>query len=648
MRARLPWVLGPSALVFAILAACAPAARSVPKGEVALAAWPPVPGAPAGVTVFVDVAVVPMDTERVLTGQTVLVQDGWIRALGPATAVEVPAGAVRIDGRGKYLMPGLTDMHAHLYANMESKDTNDSVKVERLLFSWLAGGVTTVRNLDWQFRRHGEHSLRWRARAAAGGVWSPRIYTSGLWSDSVPIRSVKPEQVAQYVAGYKAAGYDFIKIHGSAETGELFDSLAAAAHRLGVPLVGHVARWPSAGEEPFDRAVRARMKSIEHLTGYVAYLYRKHVQPGWTDDGLDPGRRLDVLDALAQRSDAIQPTIDTLALAARRAQVWNSPTLAIERNWFNTRMVRALQEAGAGLLLATDSPFFRANVASELRALVEAGLTPYQALVTGTRNPAAYFGTLDETGTIAVGKRADLVLLRGDPLADIRNVAQPAGVMIGGRWLSRTEIDQHLATIKAAEEAAKRIQFQLEFARSRIVFAAGGMQAAAGFSSAAYLAQNLVPKEPAQASVVLVTGLYSVDAIDEPLQERLRDKILVYVVPTGVDSALRRLSIELLRSNTAGSGMVILSTEDSAAFAGPLRAGLPYAVVRRDAPDLGQVAWAASVRAEAVAGLRDVLAAGGLDLERARAETIPTVRELPALRVAFEPQIHESLPRLDP
>ena len=87
-------------------------------------------------------------------------------------------------------------------------------------------------------------------------------------------------------------------------------------------------------------------------------------------------------------------------------------------------------------------------VPRELAALVRAGLTPYQALVTGTRNPAEYFGTLDSAGTVAVGKRADLVLLAGNPLADVRHTAHPAGVMFGGRWLPRAEIDRRLAALE--------------------------------------------------------------------------------------------------------------------------------------------------------------------------------------------------------
>jgi imidazolonepropionase-like amidohydrolase len=120
-------------------------------------------------------------------------------------------------------------------------------------------------------------------------------------------------------------------------------------------------------------------------------------------------------------------------------------------------MVLALQRAGAGLLLGTDTPpplmpylipGFSAH--RELQALVRAGLTPYEALATGTRNVATYFGTLAESGTVTKGKRADLVLLTDDPLTDIRNTLHIAGVMRGGRWFARQELDERLAAIRNA------------------------------------------------------------------------------------------------------------------------------------------------------------------------------------------------------
>jgi imidazolonepropionase-like amidohydrolase len=407
-------------------------------------ARPLVPGAPTAVTAFVDVAVVPMDTERVLPGQTVLVQGGRITALGPVHGVSVPAGAVRIDGRGKYLIPGLGDCHGHIGGAL--RGPVQRAEAEDRLFLWLAAGVTTLRNLDHNTDAYGEGGvrtmtldgpdlLRLKARAAAGELWSPRIYTAGQWApkrytgnwyfvdDSIVARwkrapAPRLDSVAVFVAAYKAAGYDFIKVY--TETGELFDSMAAAARRVGLPIVGHV-------EVPLERALQ-EYRSFEHMNGY------------WNER----------IAAFRLAGDTSRAHLQArLADATQRAGVWNCPTLAVGASGGGDGMIKALQDAGARLLLGTDAPLgpILKSVPMELETLVKRGLTPYQALVAGTRNFAVYFGTLDETGTVAAGKRADLVLLTGNPLENVSYVAKPAGVMIGGRWLAREVIDRRVAAI---------------------------------------------------------------------------------------------------------------------------------------------------------------------------------------------------------
>jgi imidazolonepropionase-like amidohydrolase len=383
-------------------------------------------GAPAGVTAFVDVNVVPMDTERVLADQTVLVEGGRIAVLGPSTQVKVPAGAVRIDGRGQYLMPGLGDMHVHFIAS-------DSATIERQLWSWwLANGVTTIRNMDCGAR--GVWGIHFRDRAAAGELWSPRIYTSGpFWT--MKKADIKLDSVATYVARYKAAGYDFIKPYE--ESPEVLDSVLAAAHRLGIPVAGHVP--PTV---PIERALAAGLKSIEHLTGAYS------------------GRH----DGGALNRDTSLAAFQALVEATQRAGVWHTPTQGLYYAKGDTRVTRwgtfikALQDAGAGLLLGTDSPIVGPiTPTDELQAFVRAGLTPYQALLTGTRNVAEYFGTLDSSGTVAVGKRADVVLVNGNPLEDVTHTRQPAGVMIGGRWLSRAEINRRLIKVLEDLTPAQRL-----------------------------------------------------------------------------------------------------------------------------------------------------------------------------------------------
>ena len=429
-----------------------------------------VPAAAPDTTVaFVDVTVIPMNRQQELPHQTVVVQGGRVSAMGPSGRVKVPAGSGRIDGRGKFLIPGLAEMHAHI----PSGEQPDSV-IERTLFMYVARGITTIRGM----LGHPKH-LELRTRAASGELLSPRIYTSGpsFNGNSVPT----PEAAARMVTEQKAAGYDFLKIHPGIRS-EVFDTLAATARRAGIRLAGHVP-----AEVGLQRALAAGYLTIDHLDGYV-----EAMAAGTSEEsaffGLNLGERLD------------ESRIPALVRATREAGVWNVPTQVLMENlvpavslealqrrpemryvsrqtqskWAEVKrsmleetgstpesmaktmevrrkLIKALHQAGAGLLLGSDAPQIY-NIPGfathrELEALVGAGLTPYEALETGTRNVAAFFGTLATTGTIEVGKQADLILLDGNPLTDIRNSAKQSGVMVRGRWLPKAEIDARLAAV---------------------------------------------------------------------------------------------------------------------------------------------------------------------------------------------------------
>lgn len=433
----------------------------------------PVVTATEPVTVFVNVTVIPMDRERAIPNQTVVVRGDRIVEIGPASRVQVPEGGVRVDGRGKYLIPGLAEMHAHIPGG----EAPDSM-VERTLYLYVAGGLTTVRGM----LGHPRH-LELRARAARAELVSPTIYTSGpsLNGNSIPT----PAAASAVVLEQKEAGYDFLKIHPGIRR-EVFDTLAAAAHRLRIPFAGHVPL-----DVGLDRALETRYATIDHLDGYIEAMLR---------DGapLEPSQSAFFGMNLAEHVD--ESRMAELVAATRRAGVWNVPTQVLMENlvvggsaeelarrpemryvasatlaqWaeakhtllqgtgasagsarrmieIRRRLIQALHAAGAGLLLGSDAPQVY-NVPGfsthrELEALVGAGLTPYQALETGTRNVAEFFGTLGETGTVEQGKRADLVLLDGDPMKDIRNTTRRSGVMLRGKWMPRAAIEARLADI---------------------------------------------------------------------------------------------------------------------------------------------------------------------------------------------------------
>lgn len=422
---------------------------------------------------FVDVSVIPMDAERVLEGQTVLVTEGRIAAIGPAGSVEVPPGAVVVPGAGRFLIPGLSEMHAHIPPPQAGEEV-----VSRTLFLYLAGGVTNIRGM----LGHPSH-LELGARAARGEILAPRIFTSGPSLNGSTAQT--PAAAAAMVEAQHEAGYHLLKLHPGLSR-EVFDAIDAAADRVGIGFAGHVS-----GEVGLRRALEAGYASIDHLDGYVEAL-------AGLGDGFDPGETGFFGFGVVDRADPA--LIPALARATAEAGVWNVPTQTLMehllspddpeemaarpemrymppstvRQWVERKrsfqgedgfdatraerylelrraLILALHEAGAGLLLGSDAPQWwnvpGFSARRELELMVAAGLTPYEALRTGTVAPAEYFGETDRWGTIAEGRSADLVLLDASPLDDISNLWAQAGVMVRGRWLPREEIDRRLEEI---------------------------------------------------------------------------------------------------------------------------------------------------------------------------------------------------------
>ena len=426
-----------------------------------------------GPVAFLNVNVIPMDRQRVLPGQTVVVRGEKIVALGPARSTPVPAGAVRINARGKFLIPGLGEMHAHIPPGQAS----DS-EIVRVLSLWALNGVTTVRGM-LGIPRH----LYFRDLANRGELLSPRIWTSGPSFNGTSVPT--PDSAVRMVRAEQEAGYDFLKIHPGVSR-EAFDSLAATADRLGIRFAGHV---PLA--VGLQRAFEAKYWSVDHLDGFLEAMAKSGPPTTPQQDGFF---------GLPLLADLDTARIPGLVAAAKAAGIWMVPTegffesimgdepteqlydraelryvprqmalgwlegtkriredttLTRERRLafiaLRRKLIRSLHAGGVGIVLGSDSPqYWNApgfSLTRELGTYVAAGLTPYQALVTGTRNIARFLGNEAEVGTIAVGKRADLILLDANPLSDIKNLAKKSGVMIGGKWIPKEEIDRQLATL---------------------------------------------------------------------------------------------------------------------------------------------------------------------------------------------------------
>ena len=426
-------------------------------------------GAPAfatETTAFINVNVVPMDTERVVAQQTVVVRDGLIDAIGPVDDVPIPEGAAVVDGTDRYLIPGLAEMHAHVPAA-------DSPLLARYFDLYVANGVTTIRGMLGR-----ESHLGLRDELEAGSQFGPRLVTSGPSLNGRTVNGAR--QAKDMVAAQHAAGYDFIKIHPGL-TADEFDAAANAANALGIPYAGHV---PVAAG--IDRALELDMATIDHLDGYFAALLPpdSHGRGGFGGffdvflaDEIDADGIADIAAATAEAGTWNVPTevlIEQLVDTTPVSELRNRPemrympaetvsdwvrakesqladrdydpavaTLAVE---LRRKLILELQRAGAGLLLGSDSPqIFNVpgfSLHRELETLVAAGLTPWEALYSGTVAVAAYLGS--NAGIVAAGRAADLVLLDANPLDDIGNSRRIHGVMLRGTWFPAAALEARI------------------------------------------------------------------------------------------------------------------------------------------------------------------------------------------------------------
>jgi hypothetical protein len=418
------------------------------------------PPAPAPVA-FVDVTVIPMDRERRLNHQTVVIQEGRIAAIGPVRETRIPAGAQRVDARGKFLIPGLADMHVHV------DDTTD-------FLLYLAKGVTTVRNLEGE-----PYHVEWRDQINRGELIGPTIFTSGPFTNLPKIKT--PEDARRTVLEQKAAGYDEIKIHGGLDA-ETYDTLAAVAHREGIRLVGHAPR-----NLPFENLLRNRQDEISHAEEVLYTYFHSDVSDSSVakiplvarlirDRGIWLTATFSTYDRIYRQVanlDSLLADSATRYVTPYQLALWQRENNRYIRNWgpqgvptlrarrdFLFKLVKGLHEGGVRIMAGTDAigPLWVPGwmLHEELRDFVAMGFTPYQALESATRLPAEYLGQASVFGTIAVGRRADLVLLGRDPLADIRNTETIRGVMVRGRWMPAHEIQTRLTSLTRSYRAEER------------------------------------------------------------------------------------------------------------------------------------------------------------------------------------------------
>lgn len=422
--------------------------------------------------VFTGVSVLPMDRETVLRDQTVIVENGRVTHVGARRAA--PAGATIVDAQGKFLMPGLAEFHAHVPSGQ------GAVHARRTLELYVLAGVTTARGM-----LGAPLHLALRDSIARGLLLGPRLLTSGPSFNGNTAAS--PAAAARMVREQKAAGYDLLKIHPGVPRAA-FDSLAAVANALGIPFAGHVPL-----EVGLDAAITSKYSTIDHLDGLVEAMYEGTgpLTPevnGFFGLGIMRQLELSRFDAIVERVKAsgvamvpTQVLMDNWAGDATgealtslpEFRYWLPQQVTAWRNYKNEylaqadpreqrqdfialrrRFVKALHDAGVPFLLGSDAPQvwnvpgFSAH--RELAALVAAGLTPYQALRTGTANVAHFLNEDGRSGVVRPGARADLLLLDANPLDDVSNVGRIHGVLVNGRWIGPAERARMLEALAAS------------------------------------------------------------------------------------------------------------------------------------------------------------------------------------------------------
>ncbi len=447
-------------------------------------------------TAFVGVNVIPMDRERIVTNQTVVVRDGIIAEIGDARKIKIPKDAIRVDGTRKYLIPGLVDMHTHLLSDAE--EFPDSIGADELRVM-VANGVTTVR-----FMIGTPELLALRARSAKGEIEAPTIYvasphlTGREQGNDFVVNT--PEEGRDAVRKSKAAGYDYIKVTTFIKP-EIYEAAVDEAAKIGIRVIGHAdSRFVGV-----ERAWKAKQQ-IEHLDGYMEMLLRDDSPIKGSVSDLyiynpDNWKSLDYIDEnkiadVARKTVASNPFVDptqhfmknTFGLARTEESIRAQPDFRfypakVQRQWLdfykrnrflNTvpldkrarwvalreKLIKAIYEAGGKILAGSDTPEFLFlygfSEHRELKALADAGLSNYAVLAAATRNAHEFFGTIAQSGTIEKGKRADLVLLNANPLENISASEDRGGVMLKGRWHTQSELNSWL------DEIAPKIHDSLE------------------------------------------------------------------------------------------------------------------------------------------------------------------------------------------
>jgi imidazolonepropionase-like amidohydrolase len=420
--------------------------------------------------VITNVNIIDVQNGEIRQGHVIVDSAKIKKILKLETAIDPGKGTV-IDGTDRYLIPGLAEMHAHVPSLPW-----DDPKMEETLFLYLSNGVTTIRGMLGH-----PHHLELREKIKTREVLGPRLYTSSPAISGSTVQNLESAQ--EKVRTYAEEGYDFLKILPGLQL-HVFDEVVKAANDAGIPFAGHVSNLVGV-----RHAIASKYATIDHVDAYLEGLVPEEENVDPTDNGFFGFN----FTFLADTS-----FIPELAKMSKDNQVWVVPTQSLFDRWFSPtdpnliaqeeemkymspetvnnwiqskknlisdpqyspekferfnsirfQLIRALHEDGQGLLLGSDAPqVFNVpgfSIHHELMGMINAGLTPLEAIQTGTINPGIFYQ--EQFGQVEEGFDADLILLENNPLDDIENLKNPLGVMAKGQWLDREMIDTRLQEI---------------------------------------------------------------------------------------------------------------------------------------------------------------------------------------------------------
>lgn len=451
-----------SALIFSLVFSCFIGCKSTSNGP---------DKSVAAQFAITNVSVLSIEADKFVANQTVLLNKGKIVGIGN----NKPSGSTTlIDGTGKFLIPGLTEMHAHIPV---ATDGNDSL-VKETLFLYLSQGITNIRGMLGN-----PYHLGLRKAVADGMILGPRIYTS---SPSLNGNSIKtPEEAKTKITQYQKDGYDFLKIHPGIKLA-VWDAVEETANSVGIPYAGHVPV-----EVGIRRALAAKYKTVDHIDGYLEGLVPASANVDPTKNGFfgydftdlaDPSLIAELVDQTVANKVGIvatqslftrwfSPTAPEILgnepemkyMSPKMLYTWRqSKTQLIGNETYDAQkweryialrknLLKKMDEKGVTFLLGSDAPqVFNVpgfSIHHELKAMSDAGISNEKLLKAGTVNPANFFGAKGTYGTLENGAASDLVLLSANPLENIANAQKIEGVMVGENWLPKSQIEQELAAI---------------------------------------------------------------------------------------------------------------------------------------------------------------------------------------------------------